>query len=805
MAIVTISGNSVDEGNRPWNYFEFELSLDAPATEEIIVGYRLVSGLADASVDLGIYSYDGTRATHGGTATFDVGEQSALLRLYAQYDSVEELDESFVVEAHIVQGGAQFAGGNSVARAVGFLRDDDGAPNPRTIHVDAPVMVEGDNGVKEAQFLVNLSRPAEKDYSIPWETVAGSASAGSDFKAASGILEIYEGQTEALISVEVFGDKTVEATERFSIRFDAPDDFAAVYIDDAVIMDDDSSDTLPVLTIRGTSDLEGSRPWSYMTFPVTLDKPAVNDIVVQYRIISGTASATGDVGSSTSQITIPKGATQGIITVYGQYDSTFEQDESYEVEISIASGAAVFPNGAISAKAIGFLINDDSGPAPIAIHASSANVTEGDSGRKNAVFEIELSRPAEKDFTIDYHTVGNGGATPGVDFVSVDGTFEVARGQRHFSVSVPIIGDRDIETNEKFSLILDPSISLPGITVATGTILNNDEPPFSNGDDDVDFSGESRRIVDDALAGDDRVILTRFNDNLFGNDGDDTLEGRLGNDTLRGGNDDDRLLGHAGKDLLQGDAGDDTLYGHEGNDVLEGGSGVDILDGGEGNDVLRGGAHTDIMSGDTGNDLLYGEAGNDRMLGEAGNDTLVGEAGVDEIRGGSGADSMRGGGGADVISGEAGNDYASGGSQKDVISGGSGNDRLFGDAGHDTLSGDAGADTLNGGSQHDSLVGGGGNDLLIGGSGNDILVGQGGFDRFDFQGRFGHDTLRGFSLAAQEKIDFSDVDAIKSFRDLINNHAESQGNSTLIEDGSGNSVLLVGIDIDDLARSDFIF
>ena len=63
---------------------------------------------------------------------------------------------------------------------------------------------------------------------------------------------------------------------------------------------------------------------------------------------------------------------------------------------------------------------------------------------------------------------------------------------------------------------------------------------------------------------------------------------------------------------------DATIFGDEGNDVLEGGGGNDSLSGEQGNDVLAGG---------TGNDILHGGAGNDQLIGGLGTDQLFGRRG----------------------------------------------------------------------------------------------------------------------------------------------------------------------------------
>ena len=65
-----------------------------------------------------------------------------------------------------------------------------------------------------------------------------------------------------------------------------------------------------------------------------------------------------------------------------------------------------------------------------------------------------------------------------------------------------------------------------------------------------------------------------------------------------------------------------TIYGEGGNDHLEGGNGADLLDGGSGNDKLHGGKGNDTLLGGTGNDRFMGYQGNDVLVGGDGNDTL---------------------------------------------------------------------------------------------------------------------------------------------------------------------------------------
>lgn len=84
-------------------------------------------------------------------------------------------------------------------------------------------------------------------------------------------------------------------------------------------------------------------------------------------------------------------------------------------------------------------------------------------------------------------------------------------------------------------------------------------------------------------------------DQLHGNDGDDTITGDLGNDLLYGGNGADTLHARTSANAITGDGGNDTIYGEGGADSvrLPGNRGV------VGNPlgVIVGGGDADFLSG----------------------------------------------------------------------------------------------------------------------------------------------------------------------------------------------------------------
>lgn len=141
-------------------------------------------------------------------------------------------------------------------------------------------------------------------------------------------------------------------------------------------------------------------------------------------------------------------------------------------------------------------------------------------------------------------------------------------------------------------------------------------------------------------SGNDDLIGNDLNNTLSGNGGEDYLNGGAGNDTALGGTGDDRIDGGSNDDTLQGDSGSDEVTSGSGTNTIYGGSGYDDLNGGENVDTIFGGSGNDSIDGNVGDDSLFGGRGNDTINGGNGDDTIVGGMGADSLTGGAGADTF---------------------------------------------------------------------------------------------------------------------------------------------------------------------
>jgi Ca2+-binding RTX toxin-like protein len=311
------------------------------------------------------------------------------------------------------------------------------------------------------------------------------------------------------------------------------------------------------------------------------------------------------------------------------------------------------------------------------------------------------------------------------------------------------------------------------------------------------------------------------NNQLSGLDGNDMLDGAAGNDVLEGGNGKDTLNGGIGNDILFGGAESDALIGGLGDDVyhvnlkpfivgssfsvaedviteaLAGGTDTLVLYGesfgyqlnasienldlsqlitnqfftygnGSNNDINGHATLVNLLDGGAGNDTLHGGAGRDHLIGGIGADLLIGGDNSDYYEVDSLSDQIVDDGtfGFDRIVGKTSINLNSYSNIEEVeLKHGAGNLNATGNVLNNVVSGNDGNNNLDGGAGNDTVYGGFGDDTIMGGLGADMLHGGLGRDTFDFntfdESGFGsnRDVIFDFSHLAQNKIDFSTIDA----------------------------------------------
>lgn len=98
-----------------------------------------------------------------------------------------------------------------------------------------------------------------------------------------------------------------------------------------------------------------------------------------------------------------------------------------------------------------------------------------------ATFTVSLSSASANSVTVNYATA-NGTATAGSDYTAKSGTLTFAAGETSKTVTVNILGDTVVESDETFSLLLSgASNATIGTGTGTATLVNDDTAPSNGG------------------------------------------------------------------------------------------------------------------------------------------------------------------------------------------------------------------------------------------------------------------------------------------------------------------------------------
>jgi chitinase len=215
---------------------------------------------------------------------------------------------------------------------------------------------------------VSLSAAATETITVNYASANGTATAGSDYVATSGLLTFAPGETVKTVAVPVVGDTVAEANETLTLGLSGASANALIGTATATgtILNDDVVVT-PSLAIGSVSAVENTGTF---TFQVTLSVASSSSVSVRFATANGTATAgkRGDYLATSGTLTFSPGQTVKTVTVTVNKDTTVEPDETFFVNLSSASGATI----AVS-RGTGTILNDDGlGAAQLAAFAALA-------------------------------------------------------------------------------------------------------------------------------------------------------------------------------------------------------------------------------------------------------------------------------------------------------------------------------------------------------------------------------------------------------------------------------------------------
>lgn len=485
------------------------VSLSAASTQTVTVNWATADGTATAGSDY---------TAANGTLTFAPGETSKAVSVSVTGDNWDEPSETFTVNL----SGAVYA--NLVdGTGVVSVGDDDFTD----IRISDISVAEGQTGTTLATFTVSLSVPSAWMLAVNWSTSNDTATAGTDYTAASGTVTFNPGETSKPITVILGGDRADEGNERFFVNISSPNGYVADGQGIGTIVNDDVRwELLPVVTrtyqdfhADGTNtslvDWGSHLNVKRVSTPPVSGGPMDERALLEYDLAGVTPAGVGDalleynvtyVGGSQplyvfgyagdGAITLADGTASGVLLgtipapqAMGKNYLRLDRDAfagllatSSFVGLRIETSAenAVWLSGP-STSAPRLIVLDSTFVAP-QVSIGDAQVVEGNKtphlhdGDTTVMVPITLSAQPLVPVTVTYTTYVHS-ATSG-DFVTRTGTVTFAPGQVSGGALMQAVADNFIEGDEAFYVRLSaPQYADAADMEAAVTILDNDTGP----------------------------------------------------------------------------------------------------------------------------------------------------------------------------------------------------------------------------------------------------------------------------------------------------------------------------------------
>jgi chitinase len=416
------------------------------------VSWATAPGTAGAPAD---YS------TSSGTVSLTKSAPSRTVTVPVVGDTADEADETFVVNLSNLVGSP---GTIADAQGVVTITDDDPLP---VLSVNDVGVTEGDAGTTTATFSISLSAASGRPVTVSWATTAGTATAGTDYVAASGSRTIAAGSTTATVGITVNGDTLEENDETFGIGLSGP--VNATIGDGSGVATITDDDLLPVLSVNDVGVTEGDAGTTTATFSISLSAASGQDVGVSWATTVGTATAGTDYVAGSGSRTISAGSTTATVGITVNGDTLDEEDETFGIALSGPANATIGDGSGVAT-----ITDDDAVPV---LSVSDVAVTEGNAGTTTMGFVVTLSAASGRTITVGWATSDDDAVSP-ADYVAASGTFTFAPGETSKTASVTVNGDVIAELDEVLLVSLSGPVNATiGVAQAEGTIVDDELLP----------------------------------------------------------------------------------------------------------------------------------------------------------------------------------------------------------------------------------------------------------------------------------------------------------------------------------------
>ncbi len=241
-----------------------------------------------------------------------------------------------------------------------------------SVSVSGGSVTEGNSGTSSLPFTLTLSAASQQTVTVQYATSDGSATAGTDYTAASGTATFAPGTITKTVNVSVNGDALYEHDETVLMAISTPASATLGTANAAGTISND--DAQPSLSIGDAGATVSSASGAPVSFPVTLSAVSGVDASASYTTSDGSAIAGTDYTASSGTVTIPAGSTTGTVTVQALPQSAYASPKTFTITLSAPVDATLG-----TSTATGTITNDNASVTsvsqPVVFRPSSTSET----------------------------------------------------------------------------------------------------------------------------------------------------------------------------------------------------------------------------------------------------------------------------------------------------------------------------------------------------------------------------------------------------------------------------------------------
>ena len=324
------------------------------------------------------------------------------------------------------------------------------------------------------ELTVIRSGGSDSPTSVDYASVGLSATAGDDYLAQAGTLYFANGEISQTITLALIDDSIFEGDESLSLELSNPSgdaELGEISLVTVTITENDLPKlgrfewATPSTTVNENADA--------IELTVFRNNGSDGAVSVDYASTNISATAGTDYVAQTGTLHFANGEASQTITLTLINDSTFEDNESFFLQLSSPTDGAELGEMAL----ITITIADDDLPNPGRFEWSVASATIDEN---TATIEITVIRSNGSDGAVgvDY-TTADLSATAGDDYLPQAGTLYFANGETSQTITLTLIDDSIFEGDESLSLQLSNATGgaeLGTLSATVVTITENELP-----------------------------------------------------------------------------------------------------------------------------------------------------------------------------------------------------------------------------------------------------------------------------------------------------------------------------------------